>query len=124
MSGTVKSDSFGSGTFSAQRSKQRLVRVEKLTAAEAAAELPALTDLLLDAVDRGASIGFLPPPETSDARQYWNEVMHAIDGGNRILKTKEIPRLCRGGRRSLMAPKVWFWHRIVLRRAIAASRKR
>ena len=62
-----------------------MVRVEKLTAAEAAAELPALTDLLLDAVDSGASLGFLPPPETSDVRQYWNEVIHAIDGGNRIL---------------------------------------
>ena len=62
-----------------------MVRVEKLTAAEAAAELPALTDLLLDAVDSGDSLGFLPPLETGDARQYWNEVIHAIDSGNRIL---------------------------------------
>ena len=59
--------------------------MEKLTAAEAAAELPALTDLLLDAVDSGASLGFLPPLETGDARQSWNEVTQAIDSGNRIL---------------------------------------
>ena len=59
--------------------------MEKLTAAEAAVELPALTVLLLDAVDSGASVGFLPPLETGDAREYWNEVIHAMDSGNRIL---------------------------------------
>ena len=30
-------------------------------------------------------LGVLPPLETGDARQYWNEVIHAIDSGNRIL---------------------------------------
>ena len=41
--------------------------------------------MLLDAVDSGASLGFLPPLETGDAGQYRNEVIHAIDSGNRIL---------------------------------------
>ena len=62
-----------------------MVRLNKLTAAEVVAELPALTNLLLDAVDSGASVGFLPPLGVDVAREYWNEVIHAIDNGNRIL---------------------------------------
>ncbi len=41
--------------------------------------------LLQDAVDSGASVGFLPPLEERQAREYWAGVRAAIEGGNRIL---------------------------------------
>lgn len=45
----------------------------------------AFVALLLDAVDSGASVGFVPPLETAAARTYWNGVRTALGGGNRIL---------------------------------------
>lgn len=37
--------------------------------------LDSLSDLLVKVVDDGASIGFLPPMNLSDARQYWQTVL-------------------------------------------------
>lgn len=34
-----------------------------------------LTTLIIDVVNDGASIGFLPPLQPADAKQYWEEVM-------------------------------------------------
>jgi len=41
--------------------------------------------LLQDAVDSGASVGFVPPLDDDAARRYWAGVRAAIGGGNRIL---------------------------------------
>jgi ribosomal protein S18 acetylase RimI-like enzyme len=47
--------------------------------------LASLAALLLDAVESGASVGFVPPLDARDARTYWAGVKNAIAGGNRIL---------------------------------------
>lgn len=52
---------------------------------EAANCLPSLTELLVDAVDSGASIGFLPPLEAADAQAYWQTVVEAMREGHREL---------------------------------------
>jgi ribosomal protein S18 acetylase RimI-like enzyme len=44
-----------------------------------------LADLLLDAVDSGASIGFLPPVLRNEANSYWASVEEAMRSGNRVL---------------------------------------
>jgi GNAT superfamily N-acetyltransferase len=62
-----------------------LVRTEELSSEAAKANIAALADLLQDAVDSGASVGFLPPLGVLEARDYWCEVTAALDGGNRIL---------------------------------------
>jgi acetyltransferase len=41
--------------------------------------------LLQDAVESGASVGFVPPLDHGDARAYWSGVKSALAGGNRIL---------------------------------------
>lgn len=41
--------------------------------------------LLQDAVDSGASVGFVPPLDPGGARSYWTGVRNAVVGGNRIL---------------------------------------
>lgn len=46
--------------------------------------LPELADLLRDAVQHGASVGFLAPLGMSEALGYWLEVRAAVAGGSRI----------------------------------------
>ena len=52
-----------------------MVKIELLT--EATFDVESLADILLDAVDSGASIGFLPPMSRDEARDYWREVQAA-----------------------------------------------
>ncbi len=47
--------------------------------------LPALVHLLQDAVDNGASIGFLPPLSDEVARAYWLETIAEVSRERRIL---------------------------------------
>ena len=56
------------------------LKIASLTAAQAEKRLDALVDLLRDAVDSGASIGFLPP--LAEARDYWRGVLQAMRGAS------------------------------------------
>jgi acetyltransferase len=47
--------------------------------------LPELADVLRDAVQHGASLGFLAPLGMSEALGYWLEVRAAVAGGSRIV---------------------------------------
>ena len=47
--------------------------------------LPSLADLLIDAVDGGASIGFLPPLDRATALDYWRDTGEAVRCGARVL---------------------------------------
>ena len=60
-------------------------RVAPLTAAEAVGELPALVALLVDSVDSGASVGFLPPLDLAEAEGYWRHVIDDVAAGTRVL---------------------------------------
>jgi acetyltransferase len=54
--------------------------------AEVIAEREALVELLADAVESGASVGFLPPMDARLAQEYWASVAEAVDGeGRKIL---------------------------------------
>ncbi|QOI99393.1 MAG: GNAT family N-acetyltransferase [Phycisphaeraceae bacterium] len=44
-----------------------------------------LTDVLTDAVDGGASVGFMSPLSPERARGYWRGVAEAVDRGERVL---------------------------------------
>jgi acetyltransferase len=46
---------------------------------------PALTVLLRDAVDGGASLGFLPPLDAAEAGTYWRGVETSVRAGTRVL---------------------------------------
>jgi len=56
-----------------------------MSAADAEAALPALAELVIDAVDSGASIGFLPPLIEADALAYWRDVVAALRDGSGIV---------------------------------------
>lgn len=61
------------------------VTVEALGPEGTRAARPALSTLLKDVVDDGASVGFLPPLSVEEAGTYWDGVAAALAGGNRRL---------------------------------------
>lgn len=52
--------------------------------------LPELVHLLQDAVDSGASVGFLPPLSAEEARAYWHEVFEEVGRGTQILLAARV----------------------------------
>jgi ribosomal protein S18 acetylase RimI-like enzyme len=61
------------------------VEISRLSAEQATQFLPNLTEILRDAVNHGASIGFLPPLAEYAAEAYWREVVDALKTPHRIL---------------------------------------
>ncbi|NTW03065.1 MAG: GNAT family N-acetyltransferase [Oscillochloris sp.] len=64
--------------------------IERLDAHAATAIRDALCAILRDAVENGASVGFLPPLTSTDAAQYWDEVIVEISTGARALLIARI----------------------------------
>jgi acetyltransferase len=61
------------------------LRLECLTPASLPAQRASLVALLQDAVESGASIGFLPPLDAPEAAAYWESVATAIAQRSRVL---------------------------------------
>jgi hypothetical protein len=61
------------------------VVIDVLGAEQAARERPGLVALLKDAVDSGASIGFLPPLGEAEGEAYWRGVVDAVGDGSCVL---------------------------------------
>ena len=59
--------------------------IKTISAGEMPALLPALTVLLRDAVDGGASLGFLPPLDVTEAGAYWHATLAEVRAGTRVL---------------------------------------
>ncbi|MFA5122642.1 N-acetyltransferase family protein [Zavarzinia sp.] len=66
-----------------------MVSIRTLDAAEAWAAIPALADLLVEAVDAGASVSFMAPMEFGDAMAFWTEIAGSVAAGRRILVVAE-----------------------------------
>jgi ribosomal protein S18 acetylase RimI-like enzyme len=59
--------------------------IERLSAEQAHALLPELITLLQDALQSGASVGFIPPLATETAEEYWLEAVEEVARGTRVL---------------------------------------
>src|SRR5882724_2229998 len=59
--------------------------VVSFTADEEERNSEQLITLLVDAVDSGASVGFMPPLSEADALEYWRGVVAAMREGSRVL---------------------------------------
>lgn len=68
-----------------RRGALRAVNVRQVSAIELEPQLAALVDLLWDAVDAGASLGFLPPLADDEARAYWRSLLPELERGSRVL---------------------------------------
>jgi acetyltransferase len=59
--------------------------IVQFSAEQAESHISELASLLIDAVESGASVGFLPPLKQAEALEYWYTVIAAIRDGSRIL---------------------------------------
>src|SRR5262249_29407497 len=59
--------------------------IRRLDAVAIGMHLEALAALLIDAVESGASVGFLPPLEPDAACGYWQGVAQAAEAGGRVV---------------------------------------
>ena len=59
--------------------------IVRYTAEQAESDVEQLADLLIDAVESGASIGFMPPILRAEAFSYWQDVIAAMRTGRRVL---------------------------------------
>jgi acetyltransferase len=59
--------------------------IEPMTPEDVEVEKSALVALLQDALESGASVGFLPPLGAHEAAAYWATVASALRGGSRVL---------------------------------------
>ncbi len=62
-----------------------MIEIARFDASTAEFHRAELSELLIDAVDDGASVGFLPPLATADAEAYWRGVVGALRDGSRVL---------------------------------------
>ena len=61
------------------------MRIELLTTESAPALLAQLTDLLIDAVAHGASLGFLSVITREEVADYWQKIFTDLAGGGRLV---------------------------------------
>ncbi|HEY8383161.1 MAG TPA: GNAT family N-acetyltransferase [Microvirga sp.] len=61
------------------------ITVSPLTPAEARETIPALTAVLIDCVEGGASVSFMAPMTEAKATAFWSEVAQGVAAGERIL---------------------------------------
>ncbi|MFN8513383.1 MAG: hypothetical protein U0841_12500 [Chloroflexia bacterium] len=79
------------------------VVIARLAADEVGEYLSELVGALREAVEDGASVGFLPPLGVDEARGYWEGVIGALREGSRVL-------LGRGGRMGRCWGRCsWIW---------------
>lgn len=62
-----------------------VVQVRRLDTAEARARLSELAAVLVDCVEGGASVSFMPPFTQSDAEAFFSKVISGVEAGERIL---------------------------------------
>ena len=67
-----------------------MTTISRLDATQLIQAIPNLITLLQDAVNSGASIGFLPPLSSADAQTYWQSVANAIREDSRLLWVAKI----------------------------------
>lgn len=61
------------------------MRVQRADAAEIRRHAPELAQILRDAVEEGAGLGFVPPLAPTEARAYFERVADEVEKGSRIL---------------------------------------
>lgn len=62
-----------------------LITIEPLAPVDLEAYAPVLADLLVDVVNGGTSMGFLPPLRHPPARDYWMSLERELRAGTRVL---------------------------------------
>ena len=100
------------------------MNIELLDASSAMRKADDLIELLQDAVDSGASIGFLPPLRREDASGYWRAIFQEMAAGKRlVLGAIDGERLV-GSAQLELASKANALHRAEVQRVLVHRRVR
>ena len=67
-----------------------MTQISSLDSAQATQQLEGLIELLMDAVQSGASVGFVQPLEYREALTYWQGVIADLERGSRVLLIAEL----------------------------------
>ncbi len=97
------------------------MEIRFLEAPEAASRLTALVELLRDAVEQGASVGFLPPLDEAEARAYWEQVVAELATGARSLAMAWVEGRVAGTAQLVGAGKANARHRAEVSRVLVHS---
>jgi len=105
--------------------------IMSLTPEQSEEAIGQLVDLLIDAVDSGASIGFMPPIGKEEALAYWRDVIAAMRAGRRLLLAAMDGDLVQGSVQLDLEPRAngnhraevikLFVHRRARRRGLARA---
>jgi len=105
--------------------------IVSFTVEQAEGEIGQLAELLMDAVEGGASIGFMPPLSREQALAYWQEVIADMRSGHRLLLVSMDGDLVQGSVQIHLEPRAngnhraevikLFVHRRARRRGLAKA---
>ena len=79
--------------------------IRSLTPAEAEAALPALCEILIDAVEGGASVNFVWPMTLEKAEPFWRGMLASHAKGERVLLVAEVDGRIEGTVQVVLAPQ-------------------
>jgi ribosomal protein S18 acetylase RimI-like enzyme len=83
-----------------------------------------LVELLQDAVASGASVGFLAPLSTKDARNYWAEALEEVGRGERVILVASANHDVAGCVQLLLSSTANSRHRAQVQKLIVLQRAR
>jgi Acetyltransferases len=100
------------------------MKIERLSEEEAKIFLPQLVSLLRDAVEGGASVGFMPPLGAEAAEAYWLEALQEVRQGTRVLLVSSVDGEVSGAVQLALATKENGAHRAEVQKLFVHSRFR
>lgn len=101
-----------------------MYHIERFNEEQGRAALRQFVALLRDAVDDGASVGFLPPLEDKAAEDFWLEMFGEVGGGTRILLVAREAEELAGTVQLDLARKQTAQHRAEVQKLLVHTRFR
>lgn len=101
-----------------------MMRIEIATERSARAALPGLIDIVVDSVDNGGSIGWLPPMRTDAAASYWEERLAALARGDCVLLLAWVDDALAGTAQLNLAQRENGSHRAEVQKVLVHTRFR
>ncbi len=107
-----------------QKGRQMAHNIEQLDAATAHVALPELRAVLENAVQTGASVGFLLPLAEGELEQYWRGVFNSVESGAKILLVARRAGTIDGTVQLALEPRANGSHRAEIQKLLVHRRAR
>ena len=101
-----------------------MLEIKELKAPPSLELFSELVELLQDAVNGGAAIGWTQVPSTKEARNYWTGVLEAVGRGERLLFVATDNHVCAGAIQVAFAPRQSARHRGEVQKLMVHSQYR